>query len=137
MTDTLFEDFVSLLEQKDELKNALKGVERELRKKQTLVLDRMADQGLDRVRCNGRTLYPKSILRARCVGDRQQTADTLDAIGLDYLVARDFNLNRVSAHFREAAAELEGLGDPNTVLPEELRGLLELVESIEVGHTRS
>lgn len=135
---TVFEDFVDLLDQKQELKDALSGVERQLRHKQSAVLDLMADQGLDRVRCKGRTLYPRTIIRAKCLADdRQQAADTLEAIGLDFLVARDFNLNRVSSHFREAAAELEGLADPNTVLPDELRGLFELVESIEVGNTRS
>ena len=130
-----FVEYSQLLNQKAELETELRKVKKKLSDGEPKVLDLFTEQGIEsaRVASEGRTLHVRRMVAARMVnGDRDAIARGLEKAGLaEELLKNDFNMNRVSAYFRERVDNGEAIED---VVPPELADHLEVYEFFRIGH---
>lgn len=139
--DTL-DEFVDLMRQKREIEAALRKVKTKISGVQPGLLDWFAETGLQKIghEGTGATVYIRRQVRVKNMGeDRAAACAALKTAGLGDYVAESFNLNSLSAYFREQVTELNDKGDPvtdpNVVLPDPLRGVIELVDEHDVRMT--
>lgn len=134
--------FVSLSRQKKAIEADLRKVKDEMAQLDESLREHFVEHGLQRIgdADSGQTVYLRRSIRVKNMGDdRAEACAAMRAAGLSDYVAESFNLNSVSAYFREQIADRaehgEVVGDPNDVLPEPLRGHIELVDDYQLRVT--
>lgn len=138
MADRIAE-YIELSEKKRTLEADLRSLKARIADAREPLLDEFSTHGLKRVADDdtGRTLYIHRAIRIKNMGDdRTAACEALRAAGLGHYVAEGFNLNSVSAYFREMLDELDSPVDPNSVLPDELKGVIELVADVDLRVTK-
>ena len=107
----LLGEYAALTKEKAELNAALNGVVRRMGELEPTVLDYFAQHGVNQVRVEGVTLYPlrQQFARMKPEVDRDSASAALRDAGLGDYVSETFNLNSISAFFREAERNGEDL----------------------------
>lgn len=107
----LLGEYAALTKEKGELNAALNGVTRRMGELEPTVLDYFAQHGVNQVRVEGVTLYPlrQQFARMKPDTDRDTASQALRDAGLGDYVSETFNLNSLSAFFREAERNGEEL----------------------------
>jgi hypothetical protein len=125
--------FAELTQRKRELDRELKQVKDEMAPLEQELLQRFAENGWQKVshKGTGYTFYVRQQIWARAAdGDKAAACEALRAAGLGDFVAESFNYQSLSAYFRELADQRAFQGEPLTdlevLLPEELRGSIQL-----------
>ena len=158
MTMGIYADYSKLERRKAQLESDLKTVNAELAELEPQVLAKLSDDDLRRVAVGstGRTLYAAQTLYAK-VDDRGlddltkdeaaatkaerkvQAAAALKRLGdgFAHLISEGFNLNSLSARFRELDEEhgTDEVGNPLYELPEELVGLIRIDRTYRLRST--
>lgn len=121
---------------------ALKEAKAVMEELEPMLLDAMAEEGIDRISINGVTYYPT---RRMYVGpdteagfDKIAVASVLKAVGLGTFVKSDYNTNSLSAYIRELADENGGRDKLSTqqmrdLLPRELAAVLKVGDTWSIG----
>ena len=135
------DEFVTLTERKRDLERELRVIKDQIAPVEKRLLDRFAAEGLPGVR-HGRTGRMVSITRqiwARAAnGDKAAAAQALSQCpDTATFVEPSFNVNSLSAYFREKARDAAQAGDPVTdlqqLLPEQLRGAIALTDDFKLS----
>ena len=154
----IYADYSKLERRKAQLESDLKTVNAELAELEPQVLAKLSDDDLRRVAVGstGRTLYAAQTLYAK-VDDsglddltkdeaaatkaerKVQAAAALKRLGdgFAHLISEGFNLNSLSARFRELDEEhgTDEVGNPLYELPEELEGLIRIDRTYRLRST--
>jgi hypothetical protein len=138
--DTTLGQVIELTELKRTLDQELKNVKAEIGPREEALLGEFADLGVTSMRHEqtGKLAYVRRQIWARpAVEDRAEACDALRQAGLGDYVAESFNVQSLSAYFREQVKEREGNGEAVTSLDEllqdGLRGVIELTEDHQIG----
>lgn len=136
--------FVKLTKTKRDLDAELRAVKNEIAGVETDLIDRMADLGVSRIGHDqsGMTVYLRRQVRVKNMGDdRGAACAALKAAGLGSFVAESFNLNTLSAYFREQLDERTKQGeivdDVSALVPADLTGVIDLTEAHDLRMTAS
>lgn len=124
--------YAALANEKTQLDDRLKAIEREMKALNDQVLEWFASNSVDKVKLEGRTLYLRRELwatRPEGVTLEQQIA-ALQAAGLADMCAPRINSQTLSAFCRER----EAAGEP---LPPSFAGVIEAKPTFKIGSTRS
>lgn len=130
------------------LKAERSAIAKRLRELEEPILEQMAESGQSAFKhdATGKTIARDDKLRAKYAkegekptdDERRLAGDVLINAGLDQYVVPGFNSNSVSAHFRETWKQIKAandelpeherkpLPDPNTLLPDAMKGVWEL-----------
>jgi len=124
--------YAKLLKQKNELEAELKSVKGKMSDIEDDILDYFAENGVDQIRVDGVTLYPRSQLWASAKTETEMKI--LAEHGHQDLVEEKVNTHRLSALIREMLQETE-----NKTLEElpEWTEILSISERFKVGYRSS
>lgn len=120
---------VALKKEQDELDDRLAVIAKEAKTLKAWLAERFAEEGIQRINKDGRTVYLHRSLWAGAP-DKAAAHEALIAAGLTEYATKGFNSNSVSALFREW--ERDGV-EP----PPELAGIITTGERFEIRVTRS
>jgi hypothetical protein len=124
----LLSDYDLARKRKKNAEQELKECNAEFAQAERELLDAMADEGLQSMGNDRFTVSTSRTLRVQASGDKAAAAEQLSQRpGFADFVKRDFNLNSLSAHVRELAADKPDV-DPNDLLPPEVREHLSVFE---------
>lgn len=137
--------FARLTQRKRDLEHELNQIKDELKPLEEQILDELAANGWQNITHadSGYTFYIRRQIWARAADGEDRTAAcrALKQAGLGDFVGETFNTHSLSAHFRELAEERVAQGDPVTdvdvLLPEELRGVIQLTTDHSLRAARS
>lgn len=140
-TGSILDQFVERKARKAALERDLRLVKDELAPLEQQLLELFTQEGVSGKRhaASGKLVSITRQIWARAVGgDKEAAADAL--ANIDYLAAfvqRGFNVQSLSAHFREEARNyLERVGEPvalEQLLPTQLHGLIELTQDFTLS----
>lgn len=133
---TLLDRYVALAAEKSSLDGQLTAVKDELALVEQQLLDEFTREGVTSKRhaATGKLVHVTRRIWARANGDRTATAEAISRAGgeISSFAHLDFNVNSLSAYFREQAREREATGDPvtdlATLVPAVLREHIALTE---------
>lgn len=104
-------EYVRLRTEADNLKTRLEVVEQHRKELEPAILEWFASSGVNRINVDGVTVYVRRELWASAKdGDKVQAAAALKASGMEDYVSPTFNVQQVSAYFREL--DREGVEPP-------------------------
>lgn len=137
-------EFSELTERNKQIEDELKANKARMLELEPVILEQMADVGMNNARINGRTYYIKRDLFAGPADgyDKVSVALALKASGLDDYVTETYNSNSLAAYVRSCKQEAEG-GDTLTteqirsLLPKPLRAVLRVGENFRLGSRKS
>ena len=119
---------VALKKEQDALDDRLAVIVKETKVLKAQLAERFAEEGIQRINKDGRTVYLHRQLWAGAA-DKDAAYDALVAAGLPEYATRGFNTNKVSALYRE----WEAAGEKP---PPELDGVITTGERFEIRVTR-
>lgn len=125
--------YIALRDRQKELDGQASSVKEEADALEQLLLDHFAEQSIDSMRVDGRTVYLRRQVWAKVPDgvDKAQIVSAFREAGLDHMVTPpSFNSNTVSSWMRDLEREGEALPPP-------LNGLLESSEVYNVRVRRS
>lgn len=132
-TGTALDEFVELTMRKRDLERQLRAVKEQIEPLAAQLLDEFSSEGVSgkRHEGTGRMVSISRKVWARAAdGDKPAACEALKDAGLGDYVQEGFNTNSLSAYFREQWDQYvaqHGTGtDPAVVLPQPLRGRIEL-----------
>lgn len=102
-----FKALQKLIVEKRRLEAELRVVNSAITKLEEVALDEMANNGINSISIEGNNLYIYKMSNVALSGDidRNQVALNLKAAGLGSYVTENFNLNSISAYYRESMEE--------------------------------
>ncbi len=117
MDINLIQSMKNMIERKRELEQELKRLNVEIAETEKLALDQFTDAGVDSIKINGSTLY---LHRQLWVGvaegfTKEQASKQLKEVGLGDYVQESFNINSLSAYYREATRESDDVHIPEAL----------------------
>jgi len=119
---------VALKKEQDELEDRLAVIAKETKTLKAWLAERFADEGIQRINQDGRTVYLHRQLWAGAP-DKEAAYEALVAAGLPEYATKGFNTNKVSALYREW--ERDGIAPPA-----ELADVITTGERFEIRVTR-
>ena len=134
------QDFTELENRKKSLEAEIRVVKKELNEiggPEGTLLDQFIKNGVQKLSVGNRTIYIHRQIWASAVDKDYDTAcDGLESAGLDDYVQRRFNTHSLSAYFREQYKDVLEEGnincEPEDILPEELKGNIDLFEKVKL-----
>lgn len=131
----LFAQLAKLIHERRRLDAELDSIKRQCGEFEEIALERMMESGIQNVKVDGLTLYIHRQLWAKCAvedGEDSTTAydracNALVEAGLPEFVQRRFNVQSLSALFRERAKQ-QDWETPEDLLEDELRGVINVAE---------
>ena len=122
MDFTKLRRFAELTERKKAIEAEGKAIKAEMDALEPVIIEEMADTGLQNANINGRTYYINRRLFAGPAEGRTKydVAEALKSAGLNEYVNETYNSNSLAAYVRQCVHEAEGA----SLSTEEMRGLL-------------
>lgn len=117
MDTVVFKTFLELEERKRKLNEDLKSVNEQITAINDVIINAMANAGMDKVTFNGRTVYIHTRIAAKKLADDGALCDALKDTGLGDFVKIGANTKTLSSYL----AELVKNGEP---IPEKLQPVL-------------
>lgn len=110
-----------MVERKRALERELKQLVVEIARLEEVVLNQFIDSGVDAIKVDGSTLYlHKQVWAGVAEGyTKEQAVDELKEVGLGDYVHETFNVNSLSAYYREAVRETDDFEIPKSIKLEE------------------
>ncbi len=121
----LLQEFVNMDKQKRELDTDLKQIKKRLEELEPVLLDQLAQAGIQNMKIDGVTVYILRQLWAQALASNEEICEALRAAGLQDYVKEGYNSQSISAYFRE----LEKQDEP---LPSELAGKIGTTEKFSL-----
>ena len=118
--------------EKRQLEARLEEVKAELKSLNEPIMTYFAENGIDRITVNGRTVYQKRTIRASCGGEVDIVAEELTRIGKGELVKQAVNANTLSAFVREFDEGNMSAEEIAARLPGNLGNLINITEMFEI-----
>lgn len=137
--------FAELENRKKELEAELREVKKELDEiggPEGILLEQFMHAGLSKMSIGGRTIYIHRQLWASAVDKNYEVACAgLKSAGLGDYVQERFNTHSLSAYFREQYQDMlensDDVPEPEDILPEELKGAIDLYEKVQLRSRKS
>lgn len=137
-TKTKLEPYVKLVKKKTKLEQQLSDTKARLAKLEPEIVEQFQQAGVQRINCNGYTIYLNRHIWASATEDENGNKDkesmydalkTIDDETWSFLVGDSVNSNSLSARVREC--ELDDQGMP--ILPAELVNVIKVSEVFKIG----
>lgn len=140
MSADVFKRYAETQRRRRLLDDELKAIKAELKVMEESVLEALVQIGAERITVDGFTLSPRIELWAGVDYQPGETTDAgyqracaaLQAAGLSEYPRQRFNVQSLSAFFRELASE-QGYEDPEELLPQGLIGAIKITETVKVS----
>lgn len=110
-----------LIERKREIESELKLLNKEISRLEEFAMKEFIDNGVDSIKVDGATMYLHRQLWAGVNEGftKEQAAQELKEVGLGEYVQESFNMNSLSAYYREATRESDDIQVPRSIKLEE------------------
>jgi len=133
-------EFAELTERSKELDDEQKSIKARLDELEPVILNQMADEGLQNVRINNRTYYiRRDLYTGPAEGfDKPSVTLALKEAGLGEYVSETYNSNSLSAYVRSLKQSIEDgdmltIDDLKKLLPEPLQDVLRVGENFRLA----